>query len=148
MNSIEQHLQAIENETDKRNFSTIMANTRKFLEQNISTSNQNAFENDNYDGQTYTFELALDTVPASYKADFIYIILLDTLLHSEIKLYDLPVSVSKIKPSKNGYTAVFEVDMTLNQLIKTLPDELQEFFISRNKERAKRKEEQIKQRLK
>lgn len=147
MNSIEQHLQAIENETDKRNFSTIMANTRKFLEQNISTSNQNAFENDNYDGQTYTFELALDTVPANYKADFIYVILLDTLLHSEIKLYDLPVSVSKIKPSKKGYTAVFEVNMTINQLIKTLPDELQEFFISRNKERTKRKEEQIKQRL-
>src|SRR5699024_8692031 len=119
MNSIEQHLQAIENETDKRNFSTIMANTRKFLEQNISTSNQNAFENDNYDGQTYTFELALDTVPANYKADFIYVILLDTLLHSEIKLYDLPVSVSKIKPSKKGYTAVFEVNMTTNQLIQT-----------------------------
>jgi hypothetical protein len=148
MNSIEQHLQAIENETDKRNFSTIMANTRKFLEQNISTSNQNAFENDNYDGQTYTFELALDTVPANYKADFIYVILLDTLLHSEIKLYDLPVSVSKIKPSKKGYTAVFEVNMTTNQLIQTLPDELQEFFISRNKERAKRKEEKMKQRLK
>ena len=147
MNSIEQHLQAIQNETDKRNFSTIMANTRKFLEQNISTTNQNAFENDNYDGQKYTFELALDTVPASYKADFIYMIILDTLLHSEIKLYDLPVSLSKIKPSKTGYTAVFEVNMTINQFIQTMPEEFQEFFIGRHQERNKRKKEQIKQSL-
>lgn len=145
MYSIEEHLEAIQNETDKRNFSTIMANTRKFLEQNISTSNKNAFENDNYDGQTYTFELVLDTIPASFKADFIYMIFLDTLLHSEIKLYDLPVNISKVKPSKNGYTAVFEVDMTINQLIQTMPDELQKFFINRNKERTKRKEDKIKQ---
>ena len=72
MYSIEEHLEAIQNETDKRNFSTIMANTRKFLEQNISTSNKNAFENDNYDGQTYTFELVLDTIPASFKADLTF----------------------------------------------------------------------------
>ena len=137
MNSIEQHLQAIQNETDKRNFSTIMANTRKFLEQNISTTNQNAFENDNYDGQKYTFELALDTVPASYKADFLYMIILDNILHSEIKLYDLPVSLSKIKPSKTGYTAVFEVNMTINQFIQTMPEEFQEFFIGRHQERNK-----------
>lgn len=147
MNSIEQHLQAIQNETDKRNFSTIMANTRKFLEQNISTTNQNAFENDNYDGQKYTFELALDTVPASYKADFLYMIILDNILHSEIKLYDLPVSLSKIKPSKTGYTAVFEVNMTINQFIQTMPEEFQEFFIGRHQERNKRKKEQIKQSL-
>ena len=147
MNSIEQHLQSIQNETDKRNFSTIMANTRKFLEQNVSTTNQNAFENDNYDGQKYTFELALDTVPASYKADFIYMIILDTLLHSEIKLYDLPISLSKIKPSKTGYRAVFEVNMTINQFIQTMPEEFQEFFIGRHQERTKRKKEQIKQSL-
>ena len=147
MNSIEQHLQSIQNETDKRNFSTIMANTRKFLEQNVSTTNQNAFENDNYDGQKYTFELALDTVPASYKADFIYMIILDTLLHSEIKLYDLPISLSKIKPSKTGYRAVFEVNMTLNQLLETLPEQFEEFFINRHQGRVERKEEQIKQSL-
>lgn len=147
MNSIEQHLQSIQNETDKRNFSTIMANTRKFLEQNVSTTNQNAFENDNYDGQKYTFELALNTVPASYKADFIYMIILDTLLHSEIKLYDLPISLSKIKPSKTGYRAVFEVNMTLNQLLETLPEEFEEFFINRHQERVERREEQIKQSL-
>ena len=141
MNSIEEHLQAIQNETDKRNFSTIMANTRKFIEQNISTSNQNAFENDNYDGKTYTFELILDSLPATYKADFIFMIILDTLLHSETKLYDLPVSISKVKPSKTGYIAVFEVNMSVNQFIQTMPNELQEFFISRNKEKAERKKD-------